>query len=105
MKFIVIIALALSASLFAQSKPEPKLSDSTLKDYWHAIAAHHAQNAAFQGSLTSQQKQIQESIQKIDAEIESIRKKLAAECGDKATLDESGAEPACKPKPEDKPTK
>jgi hypothetical protein len=101
---IIFLPLLLGAGLYAQTQPPPhtaaietppKLPDATLARYWRAIAGYHAQNAALQASLTSKQKQMQESIADTDKQIDEIRKQLAAACGDKAMLDESGSDPVC----------
>lgn len=85
---------------FAADTAAPGLPDSILKDYWHAIAAHHAQAAALSESKTPQQKQMELNIAQTDREIEEIRTKLRAACPkDKPVLDESGANPVCAAKP------
>lgn len=86
------------ALIFAGALVAVDLPDKALVDYWHAIAAHHAQNAAFQTSLTSEQKRLQEVLVDIDKKIEEARRKLAEACGVDSTLDETGQVPACKPK-------
>jgi Skp family chaperone for outer membrane proteins len=98
---ILLLSAFLATSAFAQTKPAPPLPDAAIARYWRAIAAHHAQDAAIQGSLTAKQKQMQESLVQIDAQIASERKQLAEACeAAKATLDESGADPVCVLKPE-----
>jgi hypothetical protein len=86
------------AALIAQTKPPGRAprDASALADYWHAIAAHHSQMAAYQASLTSQQKQILESIAGIDRELSGYRQKL---CGSNEDVDEKGPNPVCVPKP------
>ena len=101
----IAISIIFAASLFGQQPTPtapPKLPDATIAQYWRTIAAHHANNAELQASLTAKQKQLQEAVTAIDKQIEDIRKQLSAACGQSAHLDESGAEPIClaNPKPE-----
>jgi hypothetical protein len=101
---ILIAAMSLSAEekspatapAVAAPATTTKLPDSILKDYWHAIAAHHAQDAASLRAEASA-RQARESMVSIDKEIEVIRKKLQDTCGDNAKLNEDGPEPVCAP--------
>ena len=68
-----------------------------LAKYWKAIATRNAQVAAFQSSLTATQKNLQESVDKIDKEmLDPARRDLAKDCNATERLDESGGDPVCK---------
>lgn len=115
---LLTLSLLIGSLLFAQQPPSPskpaapaetsaaakadppKLACDGVCEYWHAIAAHHSQNAAVQ-ELLLKAEQAKATIVQIDRAIDVERTKLAALCGDAFQLDESSADPKCivKPKP------
>jgi Skp family chaperone for outer membrane proteins len=109
MKTIIFLLTLFAAACYGQqaaapAKPVPAdvkpsvLSDAKLAKYWKAIATHHAQVAAFQSSLTATQKNLQESVDKIDKEmLDPARRDLAKDCSATERFDESGGDPVCKP--------
>jgi hypothetical protein len=89
MKTIFLISLA-AVSGFAE-----KLD--TL-EYWKAFAYRHAAVEQFEASLTEQQRNLRDAMNKAAEQVQTARAKLAAACGKDAQLDESGPEPSCKQK-------
>jgi hypothetical protein len=49
-------------------------------DYWKAVAQRYAAEAAFERSITMEQRQLREAAQKAEAAIKAARDKLAAAC-------------------------
>ena len=88
----VLAILALATALAAET---PKL-DTT--EYWKAYAYRHAAGEQFEASLTAEQRQMREAMNKAAQQITAARAKMAAACGKDSDLDETGPEPICKQK-------
>lgn len=73
----------------------PKLDTA---DYWRAYAYRHAAGEQFEASLTAEQRQLRDAMNKAAQQIAAAREKLLAACGKDASLDETGPEPVCKVK-------
>jgi hypothetical protein len=82
----------LALSLRAET---PKLDTA---EYWKAFAFRHAAGEEFERSLTDQQRQTRDAMNKAAQQVQAARAKLAAACGKDAQLDETGTEPVCKQK-------
>ena len=67
-------------------------------EYWKAFAFRHAAGEQFEASLTEQQRNLRDAMNKAAEQVQTARAKLAAACGRDAELDETGPEPACKQK-------
>lgn len=68
-------------------------------EYWEAYAYRHAAGKQFEASLTAEQRQMRESMNKAAQQIAAERAKLSEAC--KAIgqeLDETGQQPVCKAK-------
>ena len=88
----VLAVLAVATAIRAET---PKL-DTT--EYWKAYAYRHAAGEQFEASLTTEQRQMREAMNKAAQQITAARAKMAAACGKEADLDETGPEPTCKVK-------
>lgn len=53
---------------------------TTMEDYWQQVAYYHAQNAAFEKSLTSEQRAMQEKMTEINKAIAALIEKRTKEC-------------------------
>ena len=83
----LITGMLLASSMFAADSP--KLSDLLLKERWKALASYHSNTVRYM--------EIQAELTKAKAAYEKAMSDIKAACGTD-TVDESGAEVACKPK-------
>jgi len=87
----IMVAWLFSIPALAEA---PKLDTS---DYWKAFAYRHAAGEEFERSLTEQQRQLREQMQKAAGKIAAERAKLTEACKSIGQeLDETGQQPTCK---------